>query len=465
MNTSAFPDNPRRDELTAAAENLLGVDLSGHGPAMEPIELDDDDLPPAPTSDEPATAGISPRAQDAADTPSARDDAAGDIGGEASRDTWPGGKDDFGGGLEFERSAPGAGSAPAEPAKSAGRDDKYWDALEGWDWDDSAEGPARTEPERGAAPAVSGRFADDEDDREERLPTAQQVEEFIEDDEFGAGLIEGDSRGAAPRAAVPGPVEPPPRREERSRAERERDRERGREPDRGRGRRDEERGRGRSGQEQRDRREERHAQPPRPADPVPDDEFGAEVEDESPADVVAEETQGDEGGDFGAGLELEAPRRAPRDQERGRRGGRGRSSYEREREPEPEAPADAPAARDADLADEGERAEQSDADDELAGTDESGPRYRNVPTWEEAISYLVKPTRREGGQPPSRPSSSSGGGGGGAGGGGGGSSGESRGRQGGEGRGDRGGGRGRGRGGRGRGRGRNGGGGRGGPQE
>lgn len=97
-------------------------------------------------------------------------------------------------------------------------------------------------------------------------------------------------------------------------------------------------------------------------------------------------------GDDGFGVGLEGGARPARDEDepprsRSRRGGRGRSGGR--------APVPADVAPREVVADD----EATDADDEGATetAEERRDRYRNIPTWEEAISYLVRPKRRSSG--------------------------------------------------------------------
>jgi ribonuclease E len=221
------------------------------------------------------------------------------------------------------------------------------------------------------------------------------------DDDFGMGLTE-ESRAQieaaenAPETDFDAPVE------STDGGERTR-RRRGRRGRRGRGR--------EKAAEGTERLEAGH-----PADLPPDDgsdvDFEADVpaprarserpaprsDDSAEFDVPAIEPAGDDDG-FGAGLSSGGRQRRPArsEGERGRersRGSRRGSSEPRER------PASAGPASFASDAETGE-----DEGVETESAEERRDRYRNIPTWEEAISYLVKPKRR------SRDSGRSGGGG------------------------------------------------------
>jgi hypothetical protein len=433
----AIPDNPRDEELKALAQNLLGVDFSAQVP---PIDLDDDDLFAAPVAEEPEAAGA------------VRADERDDFGAEAAfedaatqaDDAWAGdADDDFGSGLDSPTTE---SNVPADATPAAAKD-PYWDALEGFDWDEGSDESAAKARTPGRRPDVdrdrrSDRPPRDRDERPAPPVSPRPRDEFIEDDAFGEGLLDEVSRAPAPRPQEP-PQESPRGGDQGRRGGGGRDRERDggrRGRGRGRDRRDEgRRDEGRRGGRDDDRRgrrdEERSRRPPEDL-PAPSAARPAEFPDDDEAPDSAVDATAEGPSDFGAGLEVDEPPRPAESRGRSRRGRRGRGEY-RERERTPTEP---PADSDADESDfdAAEAAPLSATGDSTDQEVPPPPRHSDVPTWEEAISYLVKPARRE--ERPSWRESSSGG--------------DSRGRES-EGGGRGGGGRGgRGRGGRGRGHGR-----------
>lgn len=348
MPMSAGPlPNPPNERLKSAAEELLGIDLSTPPIDPESIDLDDDDLFAEPTAGEEPPPESAAAAREETALPVTAD--AGDL--DDDEDEFG---SDFGAGLdagdesllpidteaEAEAEEETPESVPATP-----KDDRYWDALEGWDWEEEggesrrgrarepretkerkAEPPERRRPERAVAPP-----------RRER-----EVPREIEDD-FGSGLLEPEAPPPRERAVRP-VIEPTRGEVGEARPKRE-------PPPRG------------------ERELPHETPPPRPVPPA-----GMEEEDE-----------------FGAGLDVEpvekvppsaaAPEPSERESGRGRRRrGRGRGrEVSRAGEPAPmERATEEPELAEVPL---------SEAEAEFESVD---MRFRDVPTWAEAVALLVK---------------------------------------------------------------------------
>jgi hypothetical protein len=320
MSASPIPDNPRDEELQSVAKELLGVDFSVRDMLVEPIDLEDDDsLPPPPPGLARAAAEAPPAAFDApsAGSPAAAEDPSGFEEWNETADS----------GDEAEAPEDSAEPAAAEAAEGADEPDDYWDALAGWDWDEGADEPAEAQQRpRASSPAVVVEVEEEEDTP---LPTLQQVDEFLDEEEFGAGLLD-DGPPVAREAARPAP------------------------------------------------RSQRERAAPEPAPKA------------KPA-VVRDEALVEDAG-FGAGLGLdEQPAAETVEPQPERRRPPRRRRPEREREPqrqrEPERERETAPAEVAAAPAEDEAAEEA--------TGEPASRYRNIPTWEEAISYLLGPRARE----------------------------------------------------------------------
>jgi hypothetical protein len=396
MNAAPLPENADDDEIESVAEELLGVDFSSTDDLGGPIDLDDDDLfgddldaeLEEPAEFEPAGVEDEEQAELTADAESGFDD-------------------EFGGDLdEVPAAEPGRAATPQAKA------DTYWDALEGWDWD---EGGSRAEHEKASrddekTPVTEAPKGDDA-----QRPLAKKVDAFLEDEEFGAGLLEDASRAPArsggerrppPERRPPAPSaperRPEPERQRRPAEEGERraGREGERRPDRGGRRRGRPEGRERRDEGRRESRGEREA-PPRPAAVEP------------PAQP--EPALGEEASDFGAGLEVGpatqptgegTPEREPRRGRRRRGRGRGRGRDEQQppeavRIPEEEArQPELEPAFDFEPEETEDEAAVNEAELEVVPAEmEPESRYQDVPTWAEAISYLVNPKAKSAPRP------------------------------------------------------------------
>ena len=257
MNAAPLPENADDDEIESVAEELLGVDFSSSAALSAPVDLDDDDL----FGDD-----LDAELEQPVPAESAGSGDEEPVGATAEIEF----DDDFGGELDDGQETEAERQA-APQAKS----DSYWDALEGWDWD---EGGGRAERAEEASAEESPVPQADERREDSTRPPAKKVDEFLDDDEFGAGLLE-----EAPRAPSRAASErrPPPDRRPQARAERrpeverprrgadEGEREPGREGRRrGRPERDERRDEGR-----RDRGARSEAPPPAAAPPAAEPPF------------------------------------------------------------------------------------------------------------------------------------------------------------------------------------------------
>ena len=369
------------DSWESLASNLLGIHLnkpldsqSVSPEEFESLEFDVDEPPaeqPAPPAEPPAAF---PEAV-AAETKSAIEEPAV---------------------TEFEPESETSAAASSEPDRS---DDPYWDPLAEWEWDVEPSSkraapskPAKQEarPEQRELPAVAGSVEEsivkgpgaDARRAADSFDTVSDYRDEYEggdDLEFGAGLLEGvapsepqtrDQRPADAEARS----RPAPRETQPERREPDRRRERADEPRRERA----ERASSRDEPRRPERREQRERREPAPTGPADDDDaFGAGLIDAGAASESADDEES---------REQRRPRR--RGRRRGRSKGEPRSEelqadsadrgLEVEQEPTP------PRVSTADLDDE----EEETSDDASADSP-----YRNIPSWEEAISYLVNPKR------------------------------------------------------------------------
>jgi hypothetical protein len=391
MNAAPIPEDSD-DQLESVAERLLGVDFTTPADFADPLDLDDDDLFGDELVDEPEFAAELPADAAEAELPVV----------DATLET----KDDFG--LGLEESADAEAPLRRGPSAPRARDDRYWDALEGWDWDEGTGTTERTvEPptaEPAPVPPSTPEFSS---------PAAtRKTAEFREDDDFGAGLADEStttparplpgSRGDRPSERKPLP-ERTPERESEGRRTRSGERDEGRRSDRS-GRRDA----GSGGRGRRGRDEDRPRREPPPTPPrVPEPEA---VVDE----VVDFDTELSE---FGSGLDVAPQPREATEPERGPRRGRRRRGRGRGRDrAEPAAQDLGPAPVESgtreldygpehefepvdDLSEPRESDQPEEFDIEPAPIDEAPvedaePQYGDVPTWAEAISYLFNPKVR-----------------------------------------------------------------------
>lgn len=392
---SSLPRNPNDDDLESVAESLLGIDFSGAAAIPDSIELDDDDL----FAEEPEETPVTESGVSESQPPIAEPETA-PVGWSAPDEEDD--DSDFGFGLDIEDELEDVSFAdePVRPAEAAREEryvepepepvsesegapvmrgsqpqDDFWDALEGWDWGDEEKG----------SKSSAGARSRDRDEEESPAPRPREAERAVRpaprreeavDDDFGAGLLEDRDASRSSREREP---------DERVRDERPR-RETGRE---GRPRESRPESAERRGGRERPRRGDRPAREERPA-PAPRPEPEAVAFDDEDA------------GGFGEGLDLETPastERASREREegqgeerRGRRRGRGRGrGRDRDRESRtPEPAADLPPRTD-DLDFDSQEPFAAEEEQAASEPDTQETRFQDVPTWEEAISYLVRP--------------------------------------------------------------------------
>ena len=272
---------------------------------------------------------------------------------------------DDGPSVEFEGAVE---TADNEDAVAAGtndgdapdKDDSFWNALDDWEWDEDRQKPAshgREKTER-VTPDTRRRATE----ARPRAPAPYRSEDTIEDDvdvvddAFGLGVLDSEKQAESSPASdqhsdrADGPPERRPRRRRRRR--------------------------------RRPREGERKVAEA-PADLEGDDDGFVAGLDDVDAESAEKESEAVEA----------KPRRAPR-----RRGRRRRNRPESD-EAAASVSTEIKDDSDDEDADETQDVEGSDETQDVEGSDEPSPDdaspYGNVPTWEEAISYLVQPVLGE----------------------------------------------------------------------
>jgi hypothetical protein len=379
MNKQPIPSDPSDDELEILAHDLLGVDFSSDQQQVEPFEVEEFDLQVEPdegdsAETDPHIAGHEPVAEFA----------------ESHSERWQPSpreaEDDFGSAILDPEEEPPVidildedeeSSAVDEPAveeqavdaltaedvdddvedveefdedleEADASIDTYWDALDGWDWNEESESKQKPAPRKSSsAQDKSAARASDQADESATKTTALR-----DDKDFGAGLEVGGTDA----------IEEEPAEEDVK------------ERDAGR----------------RSRRRRRRSAPHTESTAAHVPAGGREVEEPPVVDVE----DGDDG--FGAGLiaedaEEELPRRRSRSGRRRRR----RKPTEAETQDvhagtETERVPEKPPSRELEDSDEEESEDEGAAHDRVR-------RYRNIPTWEQAISFLVRPPARKSG--------------------------------------------------------------------
>jgi hypothetical protein len=392
------------DSWESLASNLLGINLNKpldseivSPEELESLEIDLDEPPVEPPATPPEPPAAFPEEAAAEFEPAVDEPAVAEI--------------------EPVREAPAPATTDADRAS-----DPYWDPLAEWEWDGEPskrsarsksthrEEPARP-PERSELPAVAGaveestvkgtgadarRAADSFDTVSDYRDEYESGDEW----EFGAGLLEGIAP-PEPKTRQPADAEasspPAPRESPPERPEREKRRDRVEETPHDRSERRNERTGSRDAPRPPEKREQREpAAPPAVArlssDGHADDEdaFGAGLIDAAsgPAASADDEPQ-----------EQRRPRRRSRRRGRSSKGEAPPESRTGSAERGPDAarsPAPSKVSR-ADLDDE-------DEDEEASDDASADSPYRNIPGWEEAISYLINPKRSADGGGESRSS-------------------------------------------------------------
>lgn len=389
-----LPDPPREgDSWESLAGNLFGIDLNSGGESselsleeLESLDVAPPEPPPVETPADPGTESVEATATAVADTKPEPEPDTSQFDTSESDDA-PAGFDEP---VGFDEPPPVA--AEAKPATSDApaddAEDEFWDPLKSWAWDDDdvvANAEEETadddtevvEPEIVKGPGTDARRAAETFDTVSDYRTEYENEEK-DDWDFGAGLLEDvpppEKTEKQPRRREPveKPEERKPAREPAAKEERP-----ARKPE----------------------REERPAKPAAKPAAVADD-FGAGlIESAAPADSSAEERR-----DVKSRETESSDADKPRER-RSRRGRRRRSSSSdrgaesRERETESkDRGAESKAAREESVPDEESRDDDWDAThEEQREPDDGGERkksdkkspYRNIPTWETAISYLL----------------------------------------------------------------------------
>lgn len=351
MNTASNKPNPRDedDSWEALAENLFGIDFARHADADElisPEEL----FPEEPVETQP---------QDEL----ARDESTGE--GRAGE-------------LAEEADSP---ELQQKPAAAGDDEDACWDALRAW----ASEGEAADEehhwtPAKAKRRKKEPRRAEEPAGRETARPEPGDVsepdepeEEFIEDTDFAAGLLEEEARPR--RRARPAP----PMREELEEEERPAKRAAAEAEE------EEEEEREETERERRPRRRRRRARRPKAAEA----ETAAVSPREPEPGFAAPEEEPER-----AELEPEEEERRGRGRRRRRRpAAAGREETAVQRAPEEQAEDEEVLV---DWKAEPILDSTAAAEDEEDEEREAVAAYGNIPSWEEAISCLVNPRRTEG---------------------------------------------------------------------
>ncbi|MBX3438834.1 MAG: hypothetical protein KF861_15170 [Planctomycetaceae bacterium] len=380
MSTKPIPTDPDEDDLQSLAEDLLGVNLSSSRLDVEPFEVEEFDLEDFDEPDDEAPL------EAAAPEESAREEIAAPV---RSRVELPDDDDDDFGSSIFEDEdvpdfspAPVSKEAPAlplaaidfeiddvdevdeveleldvaeigDPDEEEPLEDTYWDALGGFDWNEESDTAVR---EKSPPPAPAPEPRAPQVRRPSTTPTESigKTDQLLDDTDFGEGLEEADASTAAPNVRE----EDSPRRSRRRRG--------------GRGRR-------------------RDSKP---------QEVSADSSEVLDADFE-EAPQGDDeltvsGDDFGAGLDIEPGTSASTP-------GRSRSGRRRRRRSRDGKPGETTAAASqekAPVAGDDVSHDLESSEPEALESDDGAvqpQKYRDVPTWEEAIGYLVRhSTKRSG---------------------------------------------------------------------
>jgi len=363
MNNESTGQKPgEEDSWETLAENLFGIDFAKSPDAEDAIaadELLEDLIEEPPVTVESPAEQIAP----AEELPTGFDEP--ELEPEPVSSELAGVEDAVDDGDADEAVETDSEPSESEPEVVAEEEDPYWDALKDWQWDDTdAESPESSAPRRPA-----GRRSPR---RESRPPAAvskpepEQVsdyrDEFNGDSDFGAGLLEAEpsSGAAAPTQASPTDSQEP---SEPTRKRRRRRRRRG------------------------DKTESTSAESAATAADEETQPVQAEADSAATQDKEAVTQQDQES----------SPERKPR-----RRRSRRRRAPDAAESAAPTVEATAAAAESTAPAESAAAEPDADFDEPEVewegdgGESESHPqdaaRHRNLPTWEEAISYLLDPS-------------------------------------------------------------------------
>jgi hypothetical protein len=395
------------DDWEALAGDLFGIDFKASGKDTAAGETDDlsfDDFEEDEIDEELLPPEDTPSAEE--EWPAAVGEDKESIAKRAAEDSGDSAREGLVAEVDDE-------AEPEEPAEAAAvgeksKEDAYWDALEDWNWDEPAAAsqersgagrpPSRPRREERTRSGPSGRSSRGSADTPKSpppparpAPQAIARDEFEEDDEFAIGLL-----GEA--AALPKRPRPAPSSETLAQAE---------SIAAGRGEQprvseaaeaDDE-----SSRPRRRRRRRRGRRPEQESDRVAASGAAEDVEFDEPS--ADEDDAFAAAADFGGAEESPAEPAPPRE----RRSDRRRRRRPRRQEPAAStAPAESREAAEQPWSPDQEAAETEEAEDlgpelgeeleaelEEESSGEGEVTYRNIPTWEEAISYLTGSRRAE----------------------------------------------------------------------
>lgn len=395
-----LPDPPQSgDSWESLAGNLFGIDLNADGESgllsdeeLESLEVAPPEPPPIVAEETEEPVNVSFEEEEEVNV-SFEEDEEDEFNVSFEEEEEEAGDDDVSAAQPVKTAKPS--NAPSAPAKKSGdseqsggsEEDTFWDPLASWEWDDDDAGAkaatreaaekANVEEDGEEAEVVKGPGTDARRASEEFETVSDYRTEYDADDSdeewsFGAGLLED----------VPAPKPEKSEKKTEKRPKPDRPKSKKREPRKSR---DEDRSE--SPKPRESTRSESRTEKPRSEKPR------REQRDLKPAPASSEA----EGDDFAAGLlgeskpERETSSRdeeAPREK-RSRRGGRRRRSSSKEKSTDaPKVDADSTdfgAGLDSDIDEEPKKERQ-----EKSRSEKKKAPYRNIPTWETAISYMLK---------------------------------------------------------------------------
>ena len=367
MSNEPIPNDPTDDELESLAQDLFGVSLNEET-KLEPFDVGDFDLDELEPDDEAAQVVDEASASEDGDpdVSDSVDDGFGASVLDDEDDAPPPAKRSSD--LADDRQDEPVAEEPAEQeqeeqaaetaTKASGKaEDDYWDALDGFDWN---EGSDASQPKS----QMSKEYVETSETFEDlSIESAAKTDEFLDDADFGAGLDEQDDvvEESSPQQTVASGGDDD---ESEKPAERKGRRRRGR---RRRGRKPAQEGEGRG------------------ASSATDEDFGKEPTDEGeePEEVVDRSEPATSDDSFGAGLDFEEESEDRPKKSRRRRGGR-RRGRRRTSEDSSEAETAATAAdeeSDAPPPTSQDRASTAKDSEKSSRRSREG-KYRSVPTWE-----------------------------------------------------------------------------------
>ena len=354
MSQEPIPNDPTDDELESLAQDLFGVSLNEQQD-VEPFDvgefdLDEIELETVSAVDEDSSTEQQPETV----SPLVDDDFGASLLDSEEEPEAPPAKqrsepiavpeETVAGGDLIDSSDHDADTEKVPVEQKTGEaEDDYWDALDGFDWN---EGGEASQPKS----SIPKELVDSSDTFEDlSIESAEKTDEYLDDADFGAGLDEQDESLTEAETSTVDSVE-----ESNGDAERKSGRRRGR-------------------RRRKRRRDQEQAKRGESAESAP-----AAMQEQQ----VRDEDQSDDG--FGAGLEIDEPDQEQPAKRRRRRGGSRRG---RRRTAE-QSIGDNRSAEESLTSSERDEPKVSEKDSAVNRPKEG--KYRSVPTWEEAIGYLVR---------------------------------------------------------------------------